>query len=183
MSYLMTTRQTQAQKDMIENLKAKYIMRKKVSGYDLAVTQKPSIFRKNTKQSTQFSNCVDSAKADLELLYFYFNHLKPMYRLRILNSNEFGSFIEKILYAQGSFHLQTKEEQARSLKIALQMLEYARVVIKENMPVEFQIVLDEASRPFWLMIKAIDTYQKREKIKDSPDIQTKFIDSTLSGFS
>lgn len=179
----MTIRQTQAQKDMIENLKAKYIMRKKVSGYDLAVTQKPSIFRKNTKQSTQFSNCVDSAKADFKLLYFYFNHLKPLYRLRILNSTEFDSFIEKILWAQGSFHLQTKEEQARSLKIALQMLEYARVVIKENMPEEFQTVLEDSSEPWRNMIKAISAYQKREKIRDSPEIQSKFIDSTQSGVS
>jgi len=183
MSFLMTLRQSQAQKDMIEYLKAKYVTRKKISGYDLAVTQKPSIFRKNTKPSTQFSNCVDSAKLDLGLLNFYFNHLKPMYRLRILNSNEFNSFIEKILYAQGSFHLQTREEQTRSLKIALQMLEYARVVIKENMPEEFQTVLEESSKPFRNMIKAISAYQKREKINDSPEIQSKFIDSTLSGFS
>ena len=89
---------TSEQKKMIEHLESTYLVREKVSGYDLAVTQKPSIFRKNTKQSTQFSNCVDSAKADFKLLYFYFNHLKPMYRLRILNSTEFDSFIEKILF-------------------------------------------------------------------------------------
>ncbi len=128
MSYLMTIRQTQAQKDMIENLKAKYIMRKKVSGYDLAVTQKPSIFRKNTKQSTQFSNCVDSAKADLGLLHFYFNHLKPMYRLRILNSNEFDSFNGKILFAQGSFNLQTKEREH------LRLSKLIRVLLMEDLP-------------------------------------------------
>ena len=170
----MTIRRTQAQKVMIEHLNTKYLVGKYVSGYDLAVTQKPSLFRKNTKPSAQFSNCVNSAKADLRLINFYFNHLKPMFRLRILNSNEFNSFIGKILYAQGSFHLQTKEEQARSLKIALQMYEFARVVIKENMPEEFQTVLEEASRPFWQMIKAIDAYQKREKIKDSPDIQIRY---------
>jgi len=183
MSCLMTKRQTPAQKEMIEHLESTYLMREKVSGYDLAITQKPSIFRQNTKKERHFNKCVNHAKADFELLWFFFTHLKPMYRMRILNSNEFDSFIEKILYAQSSFHLQTKEENARSLKIALQMLEYARVVIKENMPEEFQTVLDEASKPFWQMIKAIDAYQKREKIKDSPDIQTKFIDSTLSAFS
>ena len=161
-------------------------MRKKIYGYDLAVTQKPSIFRKNKKPSAQFSNCVDSAKADLRLLNFYFNHLKPMYRMRILNSEEFNNFLKKILNPQGSFHLQTKEERERSLSIALQMHEFARVVIKENMPEEFQTVLEEASRPFWQMIKAIDAYQKREKIKDSPNIQisyTSTMDSTLSGVS
>jgi len=66
------------------------------------------------------------------------------------------------------------------------MYEFARVVIKENMPEEFQTVLEEASRPFWQMIKAINTYQKREKIKDSPNIQIKYIDtfdSNLSAFS
>ena len=174
---------TSEQKKMIEHLESTYLVREFVSGYDLAVTQKPSIFRRNRKKDRQYSKCVNHAKADFKQLYFFFNHLKPMYRMRILNSNEFNSFIEKILYAQGSFHLQTREEQTRSLKIALQMLEYARVVIKENMPEEFQTVLDESSKPFWRTIKAISAYQKREKIKGSPEIQTKFIDSTLSGIS
>jgi len=167
----------------MEHLKSTYLVHKYVSELDLAIIQKPSNFPQNKKKDRSYNNGVNQAKADFKELYFFFNHLKPMYRLRILNSNEFDSFIEKILYAQGSFHLPTKEENARSLKIALQMLEYARVVIKENMPEEFQAVLDEASRPFWLTIKAIDAYQKREKIRDSPDIQTKFIDSTMSGFS
>jgi len=161
-------------------------MHKNVSGYDLAVTKKPSIFRKNHKKDRQYTHCVDSAKDDLKILRFYFNHLKPLYRLRILNSKEFTDFIDKVLFAQGSFHLQTREEQTRSLKIALQMWEYARAVIKQNMPEEFQTVLEEASRPFWQMIKAINTYQKREKIKDSPNIQIKYIDtfdSNLSAFS
>ena len=102
--------------------------------------------------------------------------------MRILNSTEFNNFLERILDPRSSFHPQSKEEQARSLKIALQMLEYAKNVIKDNMPTEFLEVLDESSKPFWRTIKAISAYQKREKIKDSPDIQTSFIDSTLSGF-
>jgi len=179
----MTIRRTQAQKVMIEHLESTYLTREYVTGYDLAVTQKEKIFRKNPKHERQFNKCVNHAKDNFKELYFFFNHLKPMYRMRILNSDEFNSFIEKILYAQGSFHLQTREEQTRSLKIALQMLEYARVVIKENMPEEFQIVLEESSKPFWRTIQAISAYQKREKIKDSPEIQTKFIDSGLSGFS
>ena len=60
------------------------------------------------------------------------------------------------------------------------MYEFARVVIKENMPEEFQTVLEEASRPFWQMIKAINTYQKREKIKDSPNIQITYLASVES---
>ena len=179
----MTIRQTQAQKDMIEHLKAKYLMRKKISGYDLAVTQKEKLFRKNTKPSTQFSNCVDSAKADFRLLYFYFNHLKPMYRLRILNSEEFTSFLDKVLFAQGSFYLQSKEENTRSLKIALQMLEYSIHVITENMPTELQEIIHDSSKPFRNTIRALSAYQKREKIKNSPDIRSRFIDSGLSGFS
>ena len=181
----MTVRRTQAQNEAIEHLNAKYLIRKKVSAYDLAVTQKPSRFRNNKKPSSQFSKCVDSAKADFEILNFYFNHLKPMYRMRILNSKEFNNFLEKILNPHGSFHLQTKEERERSLSIALQMHEFARVVIKENMPEEFQTVLEEASRPFWQMIKAIDTYQKREEIKDRAQIarlSLHTLDSTLSGF-
>ncbi len=167
----------------IEHLKSTYLVRKYVSPLDLAIIQKPSNFPKNKKKDRHYNNGVNHAKQDLKQLTFFFNHLKPMYRLRILNSNEFNSFIGKILYAQGSFHLQTREEQTRSLKIALQMLEYARVVIKENMPEEFQTVLEESSKPFRNMIKAISTYQKREKINDSPEIQSKFIDSTLSGLS
>jgi len=107
---------TNEQKKMIKHLETTYLKREFVSGYDLAVTQKPSIFRRNRKKDRQYSKCVNHAKADFKQLYFFFNHLKPMYRMRILNSNEFNSFIEKILYAQGSFHLQTKEEQTRSLK-------------------------------------------------------------------
>ena len=186
MSCLMTKRQTSAQKEMIEHLESTYLMRDKVSGYNLAITQKPSIFRQNTKKERHFNKCVNHAKADFKELRFFFDYLKPMYRMRILNSNEFNNFLEKILNPHSSFNLQTKEEQDRSLKIALQMYEFARVVIKENMPEEFQTVLEESSRPFWQMIKAIDAYQKREKIKDSPDIQIRYIDtlsSNLSAFS
>jgi len=179
----MTLPLTHEQEVMINDLKKTYPMRKNVSGYDLAVTKKPSIFRKNRKKDRQYTHCVDSAKDDLKILRFYFNHLKPLYRLRILNSKEFTDFIDKVLFAQGSFHLKTREEQIRSLKIALQMLDYAKNVIKANMPEEFQEVLDESSKPFWRTIKAISAYQKREKIKDSPEIQTHFIDSGLSGFS
>ena len=179
----MTIRQTPAQKKMIEHLESTYIVREKVSGYDLAITQKPSIFRQNQKKDRHFNKCVNHAKDDFRELYFFFNHLKPMYRLRILNSNEFNSFLEKILDPHGSFHLQSKEEQVRSFKIALQMLEYASTVITKNMPEEFQEILDESSKPFRNMIKAISTYQKREKIKDSPDIRSSYIDSGLSGFS
>ncbi len=179
----MTTRRTQAQNKMIEQVKAMYIVRKKISEYDLAVTKKPSLFRRNAKPSAQFSNCVDSAKADLRILYFYFNHLKPLYRLRILNSEEFTNFLDKILFAQGSFHLQSKEENVRSLKIALQMLDYSINVITENMPTEFQQIINDSSEPFRNTIKAISSYQKREKLKDSPDVKSRFIDSGLSGFS
>jgi len=174
---------TNEQKKMIDHLESTYLGREYVSGYDLAVTQKPSIFRRNRKRDRQFNKCVDHAKDNFKELRFFFNHLKPMYRMRILNSKEFNNFLEKILEAQGSFNLQTKEEQTRSLKIALQMLEYANTVIKNNMPKEFQIVLEESSKPFRNTIKAISAYQKREKIKDSPDIQSFFVDSTLSGFS
>jgi len=183
MSYLMTKRQTPTQKNMIEHLKSTILTREYVSGYDLAITQKPSIFRQNHKKERHFNKCVNHAKADFKELNFFFNHLKPMYRMRILNSTEFNNFLERILDPRSSFHPQSKEEQARSLKIALQMLEYAKNVIKDNMPTEFLEVLDESSKPFWRTIKAISAYQKREKIKDSPDIQTSFIDSTLSGFS
>jgi len=174
---------TNEQKKMIDHLESTYLVRDNVSAYDLAVTQKPSIFRRNRKKDRQFSKCVNHAKADFKELRFFFNHLKPMYRMRILNSNEFNNFLEKILDPKGSFHLQTKEEQIRSLKIALQMLEYASIVITKNMPKEFQEILDESSKPFRNTIKAISAYQKHEKIKDSPDIQDRFIDSGIIGSS
>jgi len=182
----MVKRHRTKQTAQMEHLKSTYLVRKYVSALDLAVIQKPSNFPKITKKDRSYNNGVDHAKADFKELYFFFNHLKPMYRMRILNSDEFNNFLEKILNPQASFHLQTKEEQVRSLKIAMQMHEFARVVIKENMPEEFQTVLEEASRPFWQMIKAIDAYQKREKIKDSSDIQIRYLDtfdSNLSAFS
>jgi len=182
----MVKRHGTKQTAQMEHLKSKYLVRKYVSDLDLAIIQKPSNFPKNTKKDRHYNNGVNHAKADFNELYFFFNHLKPMYRMRILNSNEFNNFLEKILNPHASFHLETKEERDRSLSIALQMYEFARVVIKENMPDEFQTVLEEASRPFWQMIKAVDAYQKREKIKDSPNIQIKYIDtlgSNLSGFS
>ena len=176
----MAKRRTQAQKDRIESLEATYLTRVYVSGYDLAVTEKPSAFRRNGRRDRQFTKCVNHAKADFKELEFFFNHLKPLYKMRILDSGEFNNFLKKILIPYVISDLQTKEEQARGLKIALQMYEFARVVIKENMPRDFQIALEEASRPFWLIIKAINAYQKREKIKDSPNIQTIYTDTVDS---
>jgi len=180
------TKKTTKKTAQMERLKSTYLVRKFVSDLDLAIIEKPSNFPKNKKKDRSYNNGVDHAKTDLKELYFFFNHLKSMYRMRILNSDEFNNFLEKILNPRASFHLQTKEERDRSLSIALQMYEFARVVIKKNMPNEFQTVLEESSRPFWQMIKAIDAYQKREKIKDSPNIQIKYIDtfdSNLSAFS
>jgi len=179
----MKKRQPLRRDVQIQHLKTTYLERKYVSGRDLAIIQKPSNFPNTPKKDRSYTDGVIHAKADFKLLRFFFMHLKPMYRMRILNSDEFNNFLEKILNPQGSFHLQTKEEQDRSLSIALQMYEFARVVIKENMPEQFQIVLEEASRPFWQMIKAVESYQKSEKIKDRPNIQIKYIDTLDSGQS
>jgi len=93
----MVKRHRTKQTAQMEHLKSTYLMRKNVSALDLAVIQKPSNFPKITKKDRSYNNGVDHAKADFKELYFFFNHLKPMYRLRILNSDEFNSFLEKIL--------------------------------------------------------------------------------------
>ena len=176
----MVKRHGTKQTAQMEHLKSTYLVRENVSNLDLAIIQKSSNFPKKTKKDRHYNNGVKHAKQDLKLLRFFLYHLKPKYRMKILNSVEFNNFLEVILDVQIDVKLETKEERDRGLIIALQMYEYSRFVIKRNMPKEFQNVLEEASRPFWRMIKAIDAYQKREKIKDSPNIQITYLASVES---
>ena len=172
----MQKRRTTKQKDEIEYLDAKFLVRSKVSGFDLANLNKSSIFPKNTKKDRSYNNAVEHAKADLRLLNFFLRNLKPRYRLKILTSQEFQNIIVQIFdLRELGFSRLTKDEKDYALAMASQMLEFSLAVISKTMPVQFQNPLSKASVPFIDLLKAISDFARENKIKEIPAFQKDII--------
>ena len=172
----MVKRQSPKQKDSMEYLEAKYLVRKKVSKYDLSVINIPKLYPKNRKKDRHYNNGVEHAKADLRLLNFFLRKLKPRYRLKILSSQEFQNTIALIFNLRElGFSKLTKEEKDYALAMASQMLEFSLAVISKTMPVQFQNPLAKASIPFIDLLKAISDFARENKIKGIPAFQKDII--------
>ena len=165
----MDKRRTSKQKQLIEHLKSKYLVRKDASPYDLANTVKPEIFRNNKKKDRNYNNVVDHAKKDLTFVNFAMNHLQPHFRMKILASNEFQNLITNLLdIDEMKFKKLSNEEKERSLDLAQQMLVYCLNVIAKTMPNEFKPLLVERIKPLNVLLKSIYNYSKNNNLKDIP---------------
>ena len=152
---------TKAQ-DNEEWLDATYLTRRYVSVRDLGVIQIPKNYPKNKKKDRNYNNGVDHSLNDLKQLHFMFVNLKPLYRSKILHSDEFQSMMEQVFDIGASkFHRMTIEEKEKSLGFAVQMLSYCLKVIAVNMPKEFQTPLLHHLRPLNDLIEAIYLHIKK----------------------
>ena len=172
----MPNRRNPKQKKEIEHLEAKYLVRKEVSGFDLANINIPSLFPRNLKKDRSYNNAMEHAKADLRLLNFFLRKLKPRYRLKILSSQEFQNSIEQIFNLRElGFSKLSKEEKDYALAMSAQMLEFSLAVMAKTMPEQFQKPLSKASVPFIDLLKAISDFARENKIKEIPVFQKDII--------
>lgn len=168
----MVKRHSIKQKESMEYVEAKYLIRKKVSKYDLSVIQSPKYYPNNRKKDRHYNNGVEHAKADLRLLHFFLVHLKPHYRLKIFESEEFQSVIDQVLnIGVHKFHSTINEEKDRELTIALQMLENSLGVIIKNMPKEFRKPLVNAASPLSDLLYSISEFGRQKNIKTIPQFR------------
>lgn len=150
----MAKRRTDDQKKTLERLEATYITRNRVGKRDLAVTEKPDLFHAK-KPDRHFNNCVDHANKDLKLLYFMFNHLKPHYRLKILQGRELQNFLTHVLDLTSKFNEYNKQELELVNAFALQTLSYSANTLGRTMPPEFRKLFNDLVRPLNDLLEAI----------------------------
>ena len=144
------------QSEIEEHMWATYVVRKRVSKRDLGIINIPKYYPKNNKKDRHYNRGVDHSIEDLKQLSFMLTHLKPLYRNKILQSDQFQNVMQQVMdIGVGKFHQYTKEEKDQSLAFTVQMLSYCFKVISLNMPDEFQKPLLNHIRPLNDLIKAI----------------------------
>ena len=150
------------QSEIEERMWATYIVRKHVSKRDLGIIITPKYYPKNKKKDRNYNNGVDHSIEDLKQLSFMMIHLKPLYRNKILASDQFQSFMQLVMdIGVGKFQQYTKEEKDQSLAFTVQMLAYCFKVISLNMPEEFQKPLLNHIKPLNDLIKAIYSHMAK----------------------
>ena len=156
-----------------EHLGSSFLVRNYVSRHDLGIIQKPANYDENVKKDRHYNNGVEHAKQDLKMLGFFLRYLKPHYRLKILNSQEFNNIMQDVLAVSVTgWHDYTIEERNKALHYAIQMNEFARHVIKSQMPEEFHKILVESAKPYVKLVSAISEYGRKNNRKDIPQIES-----------
>ena len=165
----MVNRRKDEGKILLEHLESTYLVRRNVTKLDLGIINKSEYFPENSKPDRHYNNGVNHAKQDLKLLHFFMVHMKPRYRMKILQSTEFNNFIEQVLdIGVTKFNAQTKEEKEYTLAFALQLMSYSLEVMSRTMPVEFTGLLNHAIKPLDDLLRAIYYYSKNNNVKDLP---------------
>jgi len=160
------------QSETEECMWATYIVRKKVSKRDLGVIINPKIYPKNKKKDRNYNNGVEHTIEDLKQLHFMLVHLKPLYRNKILHSDQFKNVMAQVMdIGVGKFNEYTKEEKDQSLAFTVQMLAFCLKVIALNMPKEFEKPLVNQMKPLNDLIKAIYSHMKKNNEKTLPPFQ------------
>ena len=150
------------QSEIEEHMYATYIVRKKVSKRDLGIINTPKYYPKNKKKDRHYNNGVDHSLHDLKQLSFMLINLKPLYRNKILQSDQFKNVMENVMdIGVSKWHQYTKEEKDHSLAFTVQMLAFCFKVISLNMSEEFQKPLLNHIRPLNDLIKAIYSHMAK----------------------
>ena len=165
----MVNRRKSQGKKLLEYLESAYLVRRNVTKLDLGIINKSEYFPENSKPDRHYNNGVNHAKQDLKLLCFFMVHMKPRYRMKILQSTEFNNFIEEVLnIGVTKFNSQTKEEQEYTRAFALQLTNYCLQVMSKTMPTEFSTLLNVAIEPLNDLVRTIYEYSKNNNVKDLP---------------
>jgi len=137
-------------------------VRKHVSKRDLGNIITPQYYPKNKKRDRNYNNGVIHSIEDLKQLSFMLTHLKPLYRNKILESDQFKNVMDQVMdIGVSKFHGMTKQEEDHSLAFTVQMLANCFKVISLNMPKEFQKPLLNHIRPLNDLLKAIYSHMAK----------------------
>jgi len=163
----MTKRHSHEREQVREHLEATYLVRKNVTLQDLCVTNRPDLF-KVQKPDRHHNNCVINAQKNLDFVNWAFIHLKPHYRLKILQSQEIQNFIGSIFdISVNKFNQYNEQELERVNAFALQMMNFSVVLLSRTMPSEFVRSFNHLAKPLDDFIEAIYENSRKNK-KDTP---------------
>jgi hypothetical protein len=93
--------------------------------------------------------------------------MKPLYKNKILQSDEFQIVIKKIMDTS-RYDSMTKEDRDQSLAFAIQMMSFCLEVMSRTMPVEFETPLVTCTRPLNDLLESIYTFMKNNNLKTLP---------------
>jgi len=157
------------QSELEEYLEATYLVRKSVAKRDLGIINQSSFYRNFKKKDRNYNNGVDHAKNDLKLLQFFLVNMKPLYRNKILQSDEFQNVLKQTMdIGVGNFNDFTKEEKDRSLAFTVQLFTYCLEVMSKNMPKEFINPLLHYIEPLNDLVQSIYTFMQKSNEKTIP---------------
>jgi len=163
----MTKRHSHEREQVREHLEATYIVRKKVTLQDLCVTNRSDLF-KVKKPDRHYNNCVYNARMNLKFEDWALIHLKPHYRLKILESQELKNFIGSLFdISISKFSRYSEQELERINAFALQMMNFSLVLLSRTMPPEFARSFNHFANPLNDFIEAIYENSRKNK-KDIP---------------
>ena len=165
------------QKDLEERLEATYLVRKSVSKRDLGIINQSKLYANFKKPDRNYNNGVSHAKNDLNLLHFFLVNLKPRYRLKILQSDEFQNVIRQSMdIGVSNFKNFTQEEKDQALAYTVQIMGYCLEVMAKNMPKEFHKPLNRQIEPLSDLLKSIYSYMAKtnDKLPAFRNIQLPF---------
>lgn len=157
------------QKDLEEWLDSTYLVRRNVSKRDLGLINQPSLYRNFKKPDRNYNYAVEHARADLKLLNFFLSNMKPKYRTKILQSDEFQNVIQSVMdISMTKFSKYTQEEKDNSLAFTVQMFAYCLETMTKNMPTEFLKPLLYHIEPLNDLMESIYQTMKKSGSKDIP---------------
>jgi len=160
------------QKDLMEYYEAKYLVPRYVSKLDLAVVTSSDDFPQKMKKDRCFNNAVSQAKSDLALLHFFMIHLKPRYRLKIMQSQEFQNMLTQILdISETKFYLMTKEEQEQLGAFTTQVFNYCITNLGRTIPPDFVKTFNHLAEPLNDLLEGMYEYSRKNKLTDVPKFQ------------
>jgi len=163
-------KKTELKRNALEDhLETTYLVRENVAKRDLAFINKPSNYPNFSKPDRPNNKAVNRAKVDLKLLYFLLVNMKPLYRNKILSSNEFQNVIQSSLnIGVSKFNQFTQEEKDNQIAFTVQMMGYCLEVMSKNMPSEFLKPLLYHIEPLNDLLESIYASMEKSGSKDLP---------------
>lgn len=156
-------KKTELKREALEDhLETTYLVRDKVAKRDLAFINNPSNYPNFSKPDRPNNKAVNLAKKDLELINFFLVNMKPRYRQKITQSDEFHNVIKQSFdIGVGNFKNFTQEEKDNSLAYTVQVMGYCLEVMSKNMPKEFVRPLKNHIEPLSDLLESIYSYMAK----------------------
>ena len=165
----MTKRLTDEQKKEIRHFENTFPDSVLMTPKEMAILNSPNKFP-STNKPRHYKMLSDRTEEIFKELTFLLGHLHPSYKLKILANDNFGNFMETILYLNVLTENLDEKTKNMNNKVATQLFFDSLAVIKNSLPQEFEKPFIDSAKPFLEWLKAISDYGQKNSLKDIPQI-------------